>query len=137
MRLLPRLWVFALLVFPVVGCTQVTDEVRLAFVVEGVVGGVEFGPGLEGVQVCVTDTGYCVTTEATGEGILFLPPTSGWRGRRLNSKARRTCSSTPVSMASPTRTSKKRRLWVGEASPRSCLVSFKSSSVELPSTAFQ
>ena len=76
MRVVSRLWVFALAVFAIAGCNEVTTppdtaEVRLA--VSGHVAGEEIA--LESAKVCQTETEppKCVTTDANGSARLTVP----------------------------------------------------------------
>ena len=80
MRLLRRwLWVFALWVFPIVGCNPVTTPPETALLRLVVNGGntvdgewVPHGP-LEGAELCDTDTGKCELSDARGKVEIELP----------------------------------------------------------------
>lgn len=77
MRLVAKvLWVSALLVFPIVGCNEVTTPPEpLNLTIQGL-GGPWFDQlgALEGVQVCEGDTDdNCETSDANGEVTLLLP----------------------------------------------------------------
>jgi len=68
--------VFALGAVPLVGCAEVFEpELVELFVHTTGPGSVteEFGPNLEGVEVCQTDTTNCATTNINGEATLMLP----------------------------------------------------------------
>jgi hypothetical protein len=68
--------VFALGAVPLVGCTEVFEPELVPLFVQTT--GPEsvtedFGPNLEGVEVCQTGTTNCATTDINGEATLMLP----------------------------------------------------------------
>jgi len=73
MRLLSRLCVFALLVFFIGGCNEVTTPLTLSVSIFAPQPGVFEEPWLEGVKVCETGTTNCTMTDANGQATL-LPP---------------------------------------------------------------
>jgi len=73
MLLVARLsWVFALLAFPIGGCTQVTAPSGAPVEVT-ITGWPGLRVPLEGVELCETGTSNCQTTNANGEAKLWLP----------------------------------------------------------------
>jgi len=73
MRLLARfLWVFALAVFPIVGCNEVTDAVQLTVLISE---GLPPTPtvAIEGGRLCQADTSNCAVSGADGEASIELP----------------------------------------------------------------
>jgi hypothetical protein len=74
MRLLPRLWVFALLVFFIGGCTQVTTPPETVEVRLGVKDWLDRVP-LAGAKICQTETDppNCVMSGPNGIATLELP----------------------------------------------------------------
>ena len=76
MRSLPRLCVFALLVFFIVGCNEVTappDTVQLALLVKAWDPEPSNQVALAGVQICEFDTTNCQETDSGGNATLELP----------------------------------------------------------------
>jgi len=70
------MWVFALWVFPIAGCNEVTapTTARITLTVTAWDPEAGFEVRLEGVQLCETDsTRNCMTTEADGEATIKLP----------------------------------------------------------------
>jgi len=77
MRLLARLsWVFALLVFSIAGCNEVTAPTTAPVTFTVLTYYLQSGfdqPRVEGVEICQTDTPKCMLTDERGEATLQLP----------------------------------------------------------------